>query len=104
MDNILVLLGKRIASLRFQNKLTQENLAELVNYSPNHISKLELARTNPSFDLLVSIAHALNVELKDLFAFDEYEDINFIKKDFLKLIDSADVKKLTLLYKIFKVL
>lgn len=104
MDNILVLLGKRIASLRFQNKLTQENLAELVNYSPNHISKLELARTNPSFDLLVSIAHALNVELKDLFSFDEYEDINFIKKDFLKLIDSADVKKLTLLYKIFKVL
>lgn len=104
MDNILVLLGKKIASLRIANKLTQENLAELVNYSPNHISKLELARTNPSFDLLLSIAHALNVEIKDLFSFDEYEDIDFIKKDFIKLIESSDLKKLKLLYKIFKVL
>lgn len=104
MNDILVLLGKRIASLRSQKGLTQEKLAELVNYSPNHISKLESARTNPSFELLMNISCVLNVEIKELFNFDEYEDINYIKENFIKLLETSDTKKIKLLYKIFKVL
>ena len=75
MDDKLVLLGKRIAHLRAKKGFTQEKLAEIVNYSTNHISKLELARTNPSFDLLVNIAKAFNIELKELFNFDDFENI-----------------------------
>lgn len=103
MNDILVLLGKRIASLRSQKGLTQEKLAELVNYSPNHISKLESARTNPSFELLVNIANVLDVEFKDLFSFEEYENIDYIKQELKKVIQSSDNKKIKLLYKISKV-
>ena len=65
--NELILLGKKIAEIRTGKGLTQEKLAEMVNYSANHIAKLESARTNPSFDLLVKIAKAMSIPVKDLF-------------------------------------
>ena len=102
MDDKLILLGKRIASLRVKKGFTQEKLAEVVNYSTNHISKLELARTNPSFDLLVSIVNAFNVELKELFNFYDFEDINKVRDEFNMLSKSNDEKYLKILYKIHK--
>ncbi len=104
MNDTLVLLGKQIANLRSKKGFTQEKLAELVNYSPNHISKLESARTNPSFELLVNIAKALDIELKELFNFDEYEDINYIKSEFNKFLKTSDTKRIKALYKIYKTL
>lgn len=52
--------------------MTQEQLAEAIGYSTNHISKLELARSNPSFNIIIKIADALNVDMKEMFDFDEY--------------------------------
>ena len=102
MNDILTILGKRIAELRTKRGYTQEQLAEMIDYSTNHISKLELARTNPSFELLVSISKALNIELKELFNFDEYKNKNHIKNEFDKLLNSHDDKKIQLLYKIYR--
>lgn len=102
MNDTLVMLGKRIADLRTKRGFTQEKLAELIEYSTNHISKLELARTNPSFDLLVNISKALDVEMKELFNFDEYQSTTFIKKEFDKLIQCSEPKKLKLLYRIYR--
>lgn len=69
MEKELKLLGRRIATIRNARGLTQEKLAEMVQRSPNHISKLEIAGTNPSFELLVQLAKALDVELYELFNF-----------------------------------
>ena len=102
MNDTLIMLGKRIADLRTKRGFTQEKLAELIEYSTNHISKLELARTNPSFDLLVNISKALGVEMKELFNFDEYQSTTFIKKEFDKLIQGSEPKKLKLLYRIYR--
>ena len=57
----LILIGKRIAEIRCKRGLTQEKLAEIINYSANHIAKLESARTNPSFDLLVNFSKSISV-------------------------------------------
>ena len=76
MDKKLLLFGKRIAKLRARKNITQEKLAELIGYSPNHISKLESARTNPSFDLIIKIAEALNVEVKELFDYEKSKKEN----------------------------
>lgn len=100
MNDILICLGKRIADLRNKRGLTQERLAELVNYSPNHISKLESARTNPSFDLLVKLSKAFNIEFKELFNFNEYKSIEIMKKELLKEISSEN-KNIAILYKIY---
>ena len=53
MNEELIILGKRIADLRNKRGFTQDKLAELIDYSTNHVAKLESARTNPSFALLV---------------------------------------------------
>ena len=101
MDKILDLLGKRISSLRQKRGLTQEKLAEITGYSPNHISKLESSRTKPSFDLLVGIAKALRVEIKELFNFDEYMDKKMMVNELQSYIAHANGQQIELLYKIY---
>lgn len=101
MNEILIMLGKRIAELRVKRGLTQEQLTEMIDYSTNHISKLELARTNPSFDLLVGISRVLNIELKDLFDFDGYKEVNYAQNKLEELINSKNADKIKLLYKIY---
>ena len=95
----LVLIGKRIAEIRNKRGLTQEKLAEMVNQSANHIAKLESARTNPSFDLLVNISKALDIEVKDLFNFDNISTVEYMKKDLINTIETADNDTIQLLYK-----
>jgi len=101
MADELVLLGRRIAKLRISRNLTQEKLAEMVDRTPNHISKLELAATNPSFEVLVKIAHALSVDLSTLFVVDEIKNSQKIKNELLNLINSADDSEMKLLYKLY---
>lgn len=90
MDKILYKFGKRVAELRVKKKLTQEQLAELIGYSTNHISKLELARTNPSFSIIVRLAEALSVDIKELFDFGEGKNINYVEQINKKLQENPD--------------
>ena len=89
MKEELNTLGRKIAQLRIKKGFTQEKLADMVGYSSNHISKLESARTNPSFELLVDIANALNIELKDLFDFSQYQTEGILRKRLQKIIASS---------------
>lgn len=102
MESDLILFSKKLRILRKKRKLTMEKLAELCDLTPNHIAKLEAAKSNPSFFSISKIAKALNVELKELFNFDELKDENFIKDEFEKLIKYSDSEHLSLLYKIHK--
>lgn len=102
--NELILIGKRIAEIRIKRGLTQEKLAEMVNYSANHIAKLESARTNPSFNLLINIAKAMNVEMKDIFNYQDINSIEYIKRELLNSINTADDNTIKLLYKFYKTL
>lgn len=101
MEKELRSLGKRIAALRNMRGLTQEKLAEMVQRSPNHISKLEIAGTNPSFELLVQLARALDIELYELFNFNEYSSAEIGKIELKKLLNSSEDEKINLLYKIY---
>lgn len=104
MDNELILLGKRIAELRTKRGYTQEKLAEATGYSTNHIAKLESARTNPSYELVIAIARTLNVETKELFSFDEQKSPQYIRNVFEKIVKNADDKTINLLYKFYNTL
>ena len=103
MDKKLILFGKHIALLRKQKNYTQEQLAELVDYSPNHISKLELARTNPSFDLIMKISKALDVSARDLFDFEsEHNTNNEIINKITVLLRSMKPKEQEFIYNTVK--
>lgn len=102
MCNVKELLGKRIKVLRKKRKITQETLAELVDKSKNHISKIELGRTNPPLSLLVDIADALEVDISELFNFETKVAKQITSNDIKnKLINIENEKVLKMIYKFY---
>ncbi len=59
-------IGHRIKLAREQCGLTQEELAEILDMSPMHISVLERGAKPPKLETLVNIANALRVSADTL--------------------------------------
>jgi len=64
----LVQLGERIATARRQQKLTQEQLAEMVDLHRTYIGFIEQGTRSPSMVSIYKIALALKINIKDLVA------------------------------------
>ena len=69
--NKRVLLGRRIRTIRKAKGWTQEELGSKADISYKFVGEIERGQQNPSFDTLVKIADALEIELFDLFRFGE---------------------------------
>ncbi len=54
-------IGRRIKAAREKKRLTQEQLAELVDLSPMHVSVIERGVKLPKLETLINIANALDV-------------------------------------------
>ncbi len=63
-------IGLNIMFYRKRKGFTQDKLAELTAFSRNHIQQIETAKATPSVAALLTIADALEVEVKKLFYFD----------------------------------
>ena len=61
------IFGKNLKSFRFQNGLTQEKLAELVDISINYVSQLEAGLHSADFDVIERLSKCLNIEPYQLF-------------------------------------
>ena len=59
-------IGRRIKIARERKHLTQEQLAELVNLSPMHVSVIERGVKLPRLETLILIANALDVSADTL--------------------------------------
>ena len=57
----------RLSALRKARGMTQEEMAEALNISLEHLSKMERGKRNPSIDLLVAMACYFSCEYR-LFA------------------------------------
>lgn len=66
MNNIKQIIANNLISLRKQKGLTQNELAEKLNYSDNTISRWEKAEITPSIETLVQISEVYNVSLESL--------------------------------------
>ena len=62
-----VALGHRIAELRHQQDLSQEQLAHMAGMERRSIQRYENAVRDPQFSDLLLIAHALRCHVTDLF-------------------------------------
>ncbi len=78
------LLGKRIKDLRNRAGLTQDALAERVQINSKYLSAIERGQENPTLDVVLRLADALNVEPQEVFSV-EYESLD--KKAIHKKID-----------------
>ena len=66
-DEALKTLGRRIAELRREKGLTQEELAEAMGVSRNHVADIELGTRNTGVWSLLLICRALALPPAQLF-------------------------------------
>lgn len=59
--------GKRLKALRLDHNLTQLELAEILDMSPNFIGMIERGERNTTVGNVFKIARALNIKPSNLF-------------------------------------
>ncbi len=59
-------IGNRIRKIRRDLKITQETLAEKINVTPTHVSRIECGTSSPSLQTLVDICNVLGITIDDL--------------------------------------
>lgn len=69
-------IGEKIADLRRENKMTQRDLAEIINVSDKVISKWETGRTLPDVEAMLRLSKTFNVTIAELFECIEKTDTN----------------------------
>lgn len=67
MDDIVIMLGKRIRHLRLRTGLSQEKLADKAGMDRTYYAGIERGERNPSVTNLAKIAVALGVPIGTLF-------------------------------------
>ena len=69
-ENVNILLGRRIRSLRTLKDWTQQELGSRADVNYKFIGEIERGKQNPSLHVLTRIAAALEVKLHDLLRFE----------------------------------
>lgn len=67
--NLYEKFGLNVVYYRKRLKITQLELAELVDVDRSHISAIELGKVGVSFDVIFKLAEVLQITPKDLFDF-----------------------------------
>lgn len=91
------LLGNTIRQARIDNKLTQEQLAELVQITPTHLKHLESEHRKPSIEVLFALASVLHFSLDALLLTDETSEHARRKNELNLLIDECTDSELDVL-------
>ena len=99
-----ILIGRRIKEIRKSKGLSQEKLAEKAGTSPNYLSRMERGTENPTLDMLIKLADALEVEMWELFDFGHVKGHKELKESIQGLIKTTDEPKLRLALKVIRAL
>ena len=89
--DIRVLFGKNLKIYRKKRRLSQEQLSEIVDISPMHLSKIERGLTFVSADLLEKLSESLEIPIARLFC---RENEQIYGDDVLKKFDRITEKHL----------
>lgn len=79
-------IGKRIKSKRKELKITQEQLAEIIDVSPSYISEIERGMSISSLFTITKIANTLDLSLDYLIFGFHSDNANYIFTEILKTI------------------
>ena len=93
MEDIVVILGKRIRALRLRTGLSQEKFAARAGLDRTYYAGIERGERNPSVKQLAKIAAALAVPIGALFAESEQErdarDISLSRDSAMHIVKTA---------------
>jgi transcriptional regulator with XRE-family HTH domain len=96
------LLGQRIKELRKSKGFSQEKLAEKAETSPNYLSRIERGTDNPTLDMLIKLANALEVEMWEMFDFGHVKSHKELKESIQSLIKTTNEPSLRLALKVIR--
>ena len=97
-----ILIGRRIKEIRKSKGLSQEKLAEKAETSPNYLSRMERGTDNPTLDMLIKLANALEVEMWEMFNFGHVKNHKELKESLQTFIKTADEPTLRLASKLIR--
>lgn len=81
-SNAKITLGEKLKRIRTEQELSLEDLAKKTKLTRSFLSQVENNKTSPSINSLISIAHALGINVGDLFREEEnLENYILHKKD-----------------------
>lgn len=60
-------LGAAIKAARVENRITQEQLAEMTGIAPSHVKQIEAGNRSPSVEVLFKLAQILNFSVDEVF-------------------------------------
>ncbi len=102
MDLCKKMFGKRIKELRKSRNMTQEKLAELVGFEPNHITKIEAGKHFPQPEKLEILARIFDIQVKDLFDFEHKLPVSNLKYKITEWLNEASDEEIEYIFKTIK--
>lgn len=66
MTNIRRIIACNLRQQRAKSRISQEKLAEMTGISQQFICSIETEKVNPSIEVMLKIADALNITVNDL--------------------------------------
>lgn len=104
--NIKKEFGEKIKRIRKKRKLTQEQLAEMIDITPRNLSGIEVGANFVKAETLEKLLAALNITTEELFANDNLKEASVLTDEIINYVKSIqkDRLKLERVYKIVKFL
>lgn len=92
-------LGLRIKELRRGMKLSQEELAELIDVNFRTIQRLETGKNIPSLETLTKLAEAFEIDIRDLFTVEHLASREELLNNINVIAQKLDNERLRLFYR-----
>ena len=100
----LALLREAIRNERKDKRITQEELAEMLEVSPTHVKHIESGHRKPSIEILFEIAKILNISL-DSVVFSKNESAHTDTREKIdRLLDISDEASLRFILSVLEAL
>ncbi len=97
--------GHRLRVIRKARKLKIGELAEKADAGVKHLGRIERGEKQPSFELIIALAQAMNVSPASLFEFDPPQsDAKALRRQFDQLLADQEAGQLQKMYRIVKAL
>lgn len=97
-------IGKRIAKLRENKNMTQNDLASATGFSIQHISNIERGHTKLALSALIKLSNAFEVSPDVILCDTVYSSKAIFKDELAGLIETADENEIKIMVNLFKTL
>ncbi len=91
--------GLRIKELRVSNKLTQEQLAELIGMERTNLTRIEAGKQFPSAENIEKFASVLNTQVDNLFNFGHLKKRQELIEEIIYILKAFDIEKVRFIHK-----